>query len=64
VTARVSVEQASVSGGAGYVGAGGQTIGIRSFGESAPLKDLRREFGFTVERVVAAAQAQSGSART
>ena len=31
---------------------------MRSFGASAPLKDLQREFGFTVERVVDAAKAQ------
>ncbi len=64
VTARVSVEQASVFGWARYVSETGQAIGMRSFGASAPLKDLLREFGFTVERVVAAAKAQLGSART
>ncbi len=58
VTARVSVEQASVFGWANYVGLGGTSIGMRSFGASAPLKDLQREFGFTVERVVDAAKAQ------
>ena len=64
VTARVSVEQASVFGWAKYVGAKGQSIGMRSFGASAPLKDLQREFGFTVERVVDAAKAQLGGVRT
>jgi transketolase len=58
VTARVSVEQASVFGWAKYVGADGQSIGMRSFGASAPLKDLQREFGFTVERVIEAAKDQ------
>jgi transketolase len=58
VTARVSVEQASVFGWANDVGAKGECIGMRSFGASAPLKDLQREFGFTVERVVDAAKAQ------
>ena len=58
VTARVSIEQASVFGWAKYVGAKGQSIGMRSFGASAPLKDLQREFGFTVERVVEAAKDQ------
>ncbi|HEV3165913.1 MAG TPA: transketolase C-terminal domain-containing protein, partial [Isosphaeraceae bacterium] len=58
VTARVSVELASVFGWAKYVGRDGQSIGMRSFGASAPLKDLQREFGFTVERVVDAAKAQ------
>ena len=64
VTARVSVEQASVFGWAKYVGAKGQSIGMRSFGASAPLKDLQREFGFTVDRVVEAAKAQLGQVRT
>ena len=50
VTARVSVEQASVFGWASYVGLAGESIGMRSFGSSAPLKDLQQEFGFTVER--------------
>jgi transketolase len=63
VTARVSVEQASVFGWARYVGATGRSIGMRSFGASAPLKDLQREFGFTVERVIAEAKAQLGSVR-
>ena len=56
--ARVSVELASVFGWAKYVGTNGQSIGMRSFGASAPLKDLQREFGFSVERVVDAAKAQ------
>jgi transketolase len=64
VTARVSVEQASVFGWAKYVGAKGQSLGMRSFGASAPLKDLQREFGFTPERVVEAAKAQLGQVRT
>ena len=64
VEARVSVEQASVFGWAKYVGAAGRSIGMRSFGASAPLKDLQREFGFTVDRVVAEAKAQLGSVPT
>jgi transketolase len=36
----------------------GQTIGMRSFGASAPLKDLIKKFGFTLEHVVAAAKEQ------
>ena len=36
---------------------------MRSFGASAPLKDLQREFGFTVERVVDAAKAQLGQVK-
>ena len=58
VTARVSVEQASTFGWATYVGLTGQSIGMRSFGASAPLKDLVKKFGFTPEHVVAAAKEQ------
>ena len=58
VTARVSVEQASTFGWAKYVGVAGHSIGMRSFGASAPLKDLVKKFGFTREHVVAAARKQ------
>jgi transketolase len=58
VTARVSVEQASAFGWAKYVGTAGQSIGMRSFGASAPLKDLIKKFGFTADNVVAAAKEQ------
>jgi len=58
VTARVSVEQASIFGWAKYVGVTGHSIGMRSFGASAPLKDLQKKFGFTIEQVVAAAKEQ------
>jgi transketolase len=63
VTARVSVEQASTFGWAKYVGTTGHSIGMRSFGASAPLKDLVKKFGFTPENVVAAAREQHRSAR-
>ncbi|MGA9352934.1 MAG: transketolase [Terriglobales bacterium] len=52
ITARVAVEQAAVLGWAQYVGLKGRVIGMRSFGASAPLKDLQRKFGFTVEAVM------------
>lgn len=58
IKARVSVEQASVFGWANYTGASGHRIGMRSFGASAPLKDLKKKFGFNAEDVVAAARAQ------
>jgi transketolase len=58
VTARVSVEQASLFGWSKYVGAAGHSIGMRSYGASAPLKDLQREFGFSAERVAEAAREQ------
>ena len=63
VTARVSVEQASTFGWAKYVGNTGCSIGMRSFGASAPLKDLARKFGFTPEHIVGAAREQVHMAR-
>ncbi len=56
VTARVSVEMESVFGWDRYVGPKGKIIGMRSFGASAPLKDLLKKFGFEVENVIAAAK--------
>ena len=60
VTARVSVEQASTLGWRGYVGLDGKTIGMRTFGSSAPLKDLQEKFGFTPEAVANEALALVG----
>lgn len=57
VTARVAVEEASTLGWERYVGSG-QIIGMHRFGSSAPFKDLQKNFGFTVERIVAAAKAE------
>jgi transketolase len=58
VKARVSVEQASDFGWSKYTGHGGHNIGIKTFGASAPLKQLLKKFGFNVENVVAAAKSQ------
>jgi transketolase len=52
VTARLSIEQASTIGWDRYVGSGGRAIGMRSFGASAPLKDLQKKFGFEPDNVV------------
>ena len=51
VTARIAIEQASTFGWERYVGTTGRVIGMKTFGASAPLKDLQQEFGFTVENV-------------
>ena len=58
VTARVSVEQATTFGWSKYVGSNGTSLGIDTYGASAPYKDLLQHFGFTVDRVVAAAKQQ------
>jgi len=60
VTARVAVEQASTIGWDRYVGLTGAKIGMHTFGASAPLKALLVEFGFTPEKVLAAAREQAG----
>jgi transketolase len=51
VSARVAVEQASTFGWERYVGTSGRVIGMKTFGASAPLKELQRKFGFEPERV-------------
>jgi transketolase len=56
VTARLAVEQGSVLGWERYIGSAGQVIGMKTFGASAPLKELQRKFGFEPERIVAAAK--------
>jgi transketolase len=56
VTARIAVEQGSVLGWDRYVGAKGRVIGMKTFGASAPLKELQRHFGFEPDKVVAVAK--------
>jgi transketolase len=56
VKARVSVEQASTFGWSTWVGEKGTSIGMSSFGASAPLKDLLSYFGFSAEKVAEAAR--------
>jgi transketolase len=58
VTARVSVEKASTLGWAQYVGRRGHSIGMETFGASAPLKELQKKFGFTADNIVMAAKQQ------
>jgi transketolase len=56
VTARVSVEMASTFGWERFVGPKGKSIGMHTFGASAPLKSVLKKFGFEVENVVSAAK--------
>ena len=56
VKARVCVEQAGTFGWERYAGDGGSIIAMKTFGASAPLKELQKKFGFTTERVVATAK--------
>ena len=63
VKARVCVEQGGTFGWERYAGDGGTIIGMKTFGASAPLKELQKKFGFTPERVAAIAKEQIGKAK-
>ncbi len=56
VKARVAIEQASTFGWERYVGSEGRVVGMKTFGASAPLKELQKKFGFEPARVVAVAK--------
>jgi transketolase len=58
VTRRVAVEQASTLGWERYTGLRGTILGMKTFGASAPLKELLVKFGFTGENLYAAAKQQ------
>jgi transketolase len=64
ITARVSVEAGSVIGWDRYVGMNGARIGMHTFGSSAPIKDLLKKFGFTSEKLLAAAKEQIAKHRS
>jgi len=57
VRARMAVEAGIKMGWEHYVGLDGDVIGMEGFGASAPGEVVLREFGFTVEDVVARAKA-------
>ena len=61
VKARISVEQGSTLGWERYVGESGRIIGMKTFGGSAPLKELQRKFGFEPHHVAAAAKELLGN---
>jgi len=58
VKARVAVEAGVTHLWPKYVGMQGKVIGLDTFGESAPAKDVYKAFGITTEKVVAAVEAQ------
>ncbi|MCI4568604.1 transketolase [Lysobacter sp. CFH 32150] len=53
---RVAIEAGVTDFWRKYVGLDGTVVGIDTFGASAPIEALMPHFGFTVERVVAAAK--------
>ncbi|RKG43851.1 MULTISPECIES: transketolase [Acinetobacter] len=54
IRARVAVEAAHVDYWWKFVGLDGRVIGMTTYGESAPAKDLYKHFGITTDAVVAA----------
>nr|MBA3321020.1 transketolase [Pyrinomonadaceae bacterium] len=56
VRARVAVELASRFGWQRYTTNNDQVVAMKTFGASAPLKELAKKFGFTVENVVETAK--------
>jgi transketolase len=65
VRARVAVEAGTTLGWREIVGLDGRVVARADFGASAPIKDLMKHFGFTVENVVKEAREamkQSGAA--
>jgi transketolase len=63
LSVRVSVEEASTMGWDRYVGPDGVSVGMHTFGTSAPLKDVMEKFGFTPDRIAAAAREALESSR-
>jgi len=62
VKLRIAIEEASTLGWERYVGDSGRIIGMKTFGASAPLKELQKKFGFEPEHLVAAAKELLGRA--
>jgi transketolase len=56
VRARVAVEAGVQFGWERYIGDHGEFVGMKSFGASAPAETAYREFGITVEAIIAAAR--------
>jgi transketolase len=59
----VAVEQASTFGWERYIGRAGRVIGMKTFGASAPLKELQRKFGFEPESVTEIAKELLGKGK-
>ena len=57
IGARLAIEAGVSLGWAKYVGSGGDTLCVDRFGASAPAEDVFRDYGFTVENVVAKTKA-------
>jgi len=62
VTARIAVEQASTFGWERYVTPPGKMTCMKTFGASAPLKELQKRFGYEPDQLVASAKQLLGKA--
>jgi transketolase len=56
VTARVAVEAGLRQGWDKYIGSQGRFVGMNGYGASAPYQQLYKEFGITVDHIVAEAK--------
>jgi len=56
VTARIAVEQASTFGWERYITPAGKLTCMKTFGASAPLKELQKKFGYEPDQLVASAK--------
>ena len=57
---KAAVEQGSIIGWERYVGGSSHVIGMKTFGASAPLKELQRKYGFEPNQVIASVKQQLG----
>ena len=57
---KISIEASSVNGWEKYVGPDGISLGMKSFGKSAPIKDLYEHFNLTSDKVVGMAKKMLG----
>ena len=57
---KISIEAGSTSGWEKYVGKTGSSIGMKSFGKSAPIKDLYEHFNLTSNNIVKLAKKMLG----
>jgi transketolase len=58
--ARGAIEQASTLGWERNIGGSGLVISMKTFGASAPLKELQRKFGFEPAKLAAVAKSLLG----
>ena len=63
IDARVAVEAGATGLWHKYVGAAGRIVGLDTFGESAPYRDVFEHFGFTVPRVASAVESSLAEVR-